>query len=284
MKKILAMAVAALMLAASLASCASSGDSSAIDDYTPENLTATTESGTFTYERGDGDAVILARYEGKKTHGEEVTVPATVELEGTVRRVVGIGKEAFRGLSSITKVTLASSIVTIDAFAFVDCVYLEEVVLEEGSQLAAIGEGAFHKCAALTSMDFSDTKLATISKSAFDSCTALETVAFGDSLTTIGKAAFFDCSALKAVTLPDTVTKIDDLAFFGCTAVETVILSNGLTDMATEALLLTNDTTLADKVDLSKLDTASYAYRYVAKLLGIASESESDTTADAAEA
>lgn len=277
MKRILAMAAAALMLAASLASCASSGDPNAIEDYTPENLTDVTDTGTFTYEKGDGDTVILSKYEGKKTHNEEVTVPATVKLEGAERRVIGVGKEAFKGLSSVTKVTLSASILSIGDFAFADCVSLTEIVFEEGSQLTEIGEGAFHKCDAIKSIDFSRTQLTTIGKSAFDSCTGLESIAFGDHLTTIGMAAFYDCSALTAVTMPDTVTEIADLAFFGCSAVETMVLSNGLTDAATEALLLTNDTTLADKVDLSKLDTSSYAYLYVAQLLGMEVETETDT-------
>lgn len=298
MKKILATAVAVLMLAATMASCASSGSADAIDDYTPENLTTEANGETFTYESAAGDAVILANFESKKTHNVEVTVPATVELEGTTRRVIGIGDEAFKGLSSITKVTLAASVTSIGDFAFADCIYLESVVFEEGSQLATVGEAAFYQCTALKSIDFSDTRLKTLDKSAFDSCTALETVALGDTLTSVGKAAFYGCSALKALTLPDTVTTVAELAFFGCSSMETLVMSNGITEMTDRALLLTKDAYLADKVDLTKLNEDTFAYKLVAGIVygettddveseresesATESESESESVTDAA--
>ncbi len=280
MKKFLAMAMAALMMVAALASCASSGDPNAIDDYTPENLTAETSTGSYTYERGEGDTVILAKYESKKTHGEEVVVPATVELEGTVRRVIGISDEAFYGLSAISKVTIAASITSIGKYAFADCIYLTEVVFEEGSQLASIGDMAFWGCTSLKAMDLSGTVVKTLGIGVFDSCTALTDMTLSDTLTTIGKAAFFGCSGLTAITLPDSVTKLNDLAFFGCTGLTTLVLSDNLSEMGEEALLLTKDTTLADKVDLEKLAEDSYARDYVNTLLYGETESETESESD----
>ncbi len=279
MKKILAMALATLVLAGTLASCASSGDPNAIDDYTPENLTAETETGTFTYARAEGDTVVLAKYESKLTHDEEVAVPATVVLEGTERRVVGIAKEAFYGLSAISKVTIASSVTSIGDYAFAGCVYLEEVVFEKGSQLLSLGTMAFQGCTGLQKMDLSDTRLTAVSEKCFESCVALTEVSLPDGMVSIADAAFGRCSALTVATLPASVTSMGDMVFFGCTALQSLVLSDNLTQMGQEALLLTGDTTLADKVDLSNLSVGSYARNYVELLLA----DENETAKDPAE-
>ena len=76
MKKYLAIAMAALLLVCSLASCAG-GKTGDIDDYTPEVDYLITDKGTFYFEEAEGETAILVNYVGKATAGDHVEIPAT---------------------------------------------------------------------------------------------------------------------------------------------------------------------------------------------------------------
>mgnify|MGYP003299144204 CR=1 FL=1 len=65
MKKYLAIALAALLLVGSLASCIG-GNPDGIDDYTPEVDYLVTEQGTFYFEEAEGETAILVDYNGKE--------------------------------------------------------------------------------------------------------------------------------------------------------------------------------------------------------------------------
>ena len=75
MKKYLAVALAALLLVCSLASCVAGQGS--IDDYTPEVDYLVTEQGTFYFEEAEGETAILVKYNGKATKDDHVIIPST---------------------------------------------------------------------------------------------------------------------------------------------------------------------------------------------------------------
>ena len=88
MRKFLALALSCILLVACLASCATGlGDPDAINDYTPEVKTITTDKGVFTFEEADGDTAILVGYNGRATKDDHVEIPT--EFNG--RPVVAIG-------------------------------------------------------------------------------------------------------------------------------------------------------------------------------------------------
>ena len=107
----------------------------------------------------------------------EVTVPATVTIDGNTYQVTAIGDEAFRNcynLSSVTlsdglesigykafqhigvsDMTLPSSLKTIGDFAFEDCYGIKTLVVPEGVE--SIGNSAFHNMISLTRLELPST-------------------------------------------------------------------------------------------------------------------------------
>jgi hypothetical protein len=116
MKKYLAIAMAALLLVCSLASC-TGGNSDAIDDYTPEVNYLITDQGTFYFQEAEGETAILVRYNGKATKDDHVVIPSTFND----RTVTVIGDEAFRGCVNLIAAEIPPSVEEIGAYAFMDC-------------------------------------------------------------------------------------------------------------------------------------------------------------------
>ena len=108
MKKYLAIALAALLLVCSMASCTTGKGT--IDDYTPEVDYLVTEQGTFYFEEAEGETAILVKYNGKATKDDHVVIPATFND----RTVTTIGEKAFYSLAAIVEVTIPDSVVKID--------------------------------------------------------------------------------------------------------------------------------------------------------------------------
>ena len=94
----------------------------------------------------------------------------------------------------LTEVTGWGTTPTLPELAFKDCTKLQEVTLPDDVQV--IGEYAFIRCAALTTVNLSQ-------------------------VTRIDEYAFWECTSLTALTL-DNVTAIDHDAFYGCTGLETL--------------------------------------------------------------
>jgi len=81
-----------------------------------------------------------------------------------------------------------------------------------------IGESAFNKCYALTSVSVPG---GVIGECAFECCRALTSVTLGN-VTEIGLGAFMDCSKLQSITIPESVQSIGIITFSGCEALETI--------------------------------------------------------------
>ena len=166
--------------------------------YNNENLTAT-----------------VSRYTGTAT---ELVIPAEVTHEGETYKVTVIGAEAFRGNSTLTRVTIPEGVTTIEGYAFFVCTSLTKVTIPEG--VTHIGNHAFRACKSLTS------------------------VTIPEGVTHIGNRAFWGCTSLTNVPIPEGVTYIRNLAFSGCTSLKSVSLPASLTecDQAFSGLNLTEVT------------------------------------------
>ncbi len=165
-------------------------------------MAASAETGTdglqYSYNGEDLTATV-SRYTGAAT---ELVIPAEVTHEGKTYKVTAIGAEAFRGNSTLTKVTIPEGVTDIGPFAFDTCESLTSVTIPEG--VTAIGNHAFHDCKSLTN------------------------VTFPEGVTTIASYAFSDCTSLTNVTIPEGVTYIRNLAFSGCTSLKSVSLPASL--------------------------------------------------------
>ncbi len=116
-----------------------------------------------------------------------VTVPATVENEGTTYTVTAIGQLAFADLTTLTSITLPTGLTAIKYAAFAGCKGLQSITFE--GSVTTIGQEAFFGCSSLTAI--------TIPQGA----------------TEIGYLAFYSCTHLATITLPASVTKVDYSAF-----------------------------------------------------------------------
>lgn len=146
--------------------------------------------------------------EDDKTPATELVIPATV---------TSVGKYAFVGYTTLTKITLpfVGSTKNSDENSYLGYIFgasdyeknqdyvpdsLTQVVITD---CEALGEGAFYKCK------------------------KIENIVLPNNLVTIGEYAFKYCIALKEMKIPETVTKIGDYAFIHCDSLNYNEYENG---------------------------------------------------------
>ena len=145
---------------------------------------------------------------------------------------------AFEGCTSLTSIEIPASAETIGENAFNRCKALTTVTFEKGSQLKTIEGGyydkttdcygAFSDCTSLTSIEI-PASVETIESTAFKRCTALTTVTFekGSQLKIIELDTFRSCHSLTSIEIPASVETIGAAAFIYCTALTTVTFEKG---------------------------------------------------------
>lgn len=201
---------------------------------------------------------------GSVTYGNTVNgaveIPATVTDSNTGKEytVVKIGSFGFNNISSIT---LPSTVVTIDEYAFInddaltaidlsgvtsignsafyDCAALASVILPEG--LPYIGDYLFSYCHSLQSVNL-PSSITSIGNSSFIS-TGITSADIPEGVTTIGPSAFSGCAALTSVSLPTTLTSIGQGAFSYCNKLNEIILPSGLSQIGSRCFWNCNNLT-----------------------------------------
>lgn len=278
MKKYLAVAMAALLLVCSLASCASGSDGS-IGEYAPEvdYLVQKDEDGnvlgTFYFDEGEGETAILRQYVGKKIANDHVKVPA---MFGD-RVVTAIGKQAFYNLAAVVSVELPEGLLEIDEYAFAGCTELTEITLP--ATTVAVKEGAFLGCTALTKVTVSSS-LETIGNRAFYGCSSMGNVNLPAGLISIGYGAFAFCESMTELIVPASVNTIGELAFTDCTGLEKITFISDATVIEAHAFEHSDGTNLKGQFVLTGLGADSKVMTYINALPDAESE---ETTAGEAE-
>ena len=107
-------------------------------------------------------------------------------------------------------------------------------IKEEFYNVTSIGEQAFHRNSAITSVTIPNSVIS-IGEIAFGACENLSSITIPNSVTEIGDGAFYGCSALKNINLPSGLTKIGESMFWGCTSLTSVNIPEGVTTIAKEA-------------------------------------------------
>ena len=157
--------------------------------------------------------------------GGEITIPATIEKDGTIYPVTSVGGNAFARCWWLVSVTFSDDIDSIGDNAFQYCTALNTVTFFGG--VGSIGDSAFVNCVALKTLTFSG-NVGSIEYGAFGNCTALESVTFSSSVTSVGDSAFANCTALENVTFSGDVRSIGIFAFYSCDALENVTFSGNV--------------------------------------------------------
>lgn len=165
-----------------------------------------------------------------------------------------IEDEAFFASSSLTEIKIPSGVSYIGEKAFHSS-GIKKLVLEAGDTVVEVGDMAFQKNAALTTI-VTNKRLGSIGKYAFAENAALKTFVGTSAsdpvdegalvgVTSIGERAFAGCSSLEYITIPDSVTVIEEGTFENCTSlgkntdyfagVKSVKLGNGVTKINASA-------------------------------------------------
>ena len=276
MRKFLALALSCILLVACLASCAAGlGDPDAINDYTPEVKTITTDKGVFTFEEADGDTAILVGYNGKATKDDHVEIPG--EFNG--RPVVAIGNSVFYNLAAVVEVKIPATVTSIGDFAFAGCTELVSITLPEG--LLSLGMGAFNGCTKLESVNVGNS-LVSIGDFAFRACPVLKDIALPATLESIGEYAFAYDVALTEFAAPAALKEIGTLAFYNCTGLTSIKLSDTLEAIGDYAFV-TESTTMKAIIDTTSYSEDSVAGKYVAAMADTVVEEETEVEQQPAE-
>lgn len=272
MRKFLAIALACILLVASLASCATGlGDPDAINDYTPEVKTITTDKGVFTFEEVAGDSAILVGYNGRATKDDHVEIPT--EFNG--RPVVGIGDEVFYNLAAVVEVKIPETVTSIGKYAFANCTELTSITLPAGLQ--TIDFAAFTGCTKLETVNLGNS-LVSIGGSAFKSCPVLKNITLPATLETIGEYAFAYDVALTEFTAPAALKEIGTLAYYNCTGLTSIKLSDTIETFG-EFVFVTEKTTMKAIIDTTSYSEGSKAAEFVANMADTVVEEETQAAA-----
>ncbi len=189
-----------------------------------------------------------------KAQDQILHIPASIKGDIVIPDPIKeIGKDAFKGASGITSITLGKDLRKIGENAFLGCSALKkvtapdlatwlaiefngmfstpcyyakalyigenklsgEVTIPAGTE--AIGAWAFAYFSDITNIVIPNT-VKSIGSNAFYGCKGLVSVALPEGLETIGYSAFYYCDNIEKVIIPSTVKVIDERAFKGCEA------------------------------------------------------------------
>lgn len=205
----------------------------------------------------------------------EVEIPSTFSY----RKVVGIGEAAFKGNTTITKVTLPDTIVSIEDEAFSQCSNLRTINLPLG--LEKLGVDAFSYCSVLNSPLTIGPAVTEIPENCFYSCYELPSVSgnlgvktiggtafancrslvyeFQDGLESIGRFAFQHNKVMTDIVLPDTVTWLGESVFCHCSELYSLTLPRNLETLDNHDNINGFQALTLGCVNLSMLDIADDA-------------------------
>lgn len=157
----------------------------------------------------DGDELVFCPYAKK-----EITI---------LDNVVKIGAYAFDDCIYLDEIKIPDSVVDIDGCAFMGCSSLEEIVIPEN--VKTIGVSAFNGCTNLKSVIL-PSGITEIEDGLFLSCENIKTIELPSGITRIGQWAFENCSSLEQIVIPENVKIIDHYAFYGTNLVKIEIPSS----------------------------------------------------------
>jgi len=172
------------------------------------------------------------------------TLGKTYEVKSGTKAIAGA---VFKGSSTLEKVVLPDSLVSIGSSAFSNCEYLKDIILPDS--LVSIGPSAFSYCYYLQNIKMPKTvqylgqyafigcfrlekvEIGSVTEcgySVFSGCDRLNTVTFADGASVVGGYMFDGCEKLKTVSLCDSIEVIGDGAFLNCSSLEELIFPKNL--------------------------------------------------------
>lgn len=152
-----------------------------------------------------------------------LTIPATVENNGTTYQVRSIDAEAFIYCTNLTGVIIPEGVTSIGRMAFFNCTSLDSIVLP--STLEVLGTQAFNTTAYLNNDSHWNNDMLIIGSYLVKTrATVSGELTVPEGILGVGNMAVYNCLQLEHATLPSTLLFIGEHAFSACTALDTVEL------------------------------------------------------------
>lgn len=155
-----------------------------------EKTVTITENGTTEVNATDGKAmtkvVVTTNVAIDNKVGQIVDGSITELTAGDLEGATKLRDSIFSQYSSLTKVAIPSSVISIGNEAFYNCRSLTNITI--GNGVTSIGGAAFFACGRLASITIPDS-VTSISSGAFNSCTSLKSITIPSNVTSMGGAA-----------------------------------------------------------------------------------------------
>ena len=188
-------------------------------------------TGKYEYNELQDGTVEITGYVGTET---ELSVPST--LDG--KKVSKIGQNAFYKNKTITKVTIPSTVTSIEIAAFEHCTSLRTIILPDSVQ--EIGNYSFAYDSNLNSVTLGK-NLKRIGASSFMECTSLKSINIPDAVEEIGISAF-DSTLIESIKLPKNLKELGWASFSQCSNLKEITLAEGNTSFVCEDGVIYNIT------------------------------------------
>lgn len=179
--------------------------------------------GDFYYDIEDGNAVLIGNKKAAST--TEVTIPESATIEGQSYTVTKIGDDALKYLPNLTTVNIPASVTTIGSSVFSTCANLTSIVVDASNEIYSSDGGVLFNKTKTHLIKYPIAKsgssytipasVQSVGEGAFLKCAGLTSIVVQESVTYIDNGAFEKCSNLTTVTYPETV-HMGSGVFTGC--------------------------------------------------------------------
>ena len=204
-------------------------------------------------------ARVIRKENNEPYTNETITIPATIERNGSVYQVTEIGNKAFYHSTNLESITIPNTITNIGTAAFYGCSGLTSIKIP--NSVTSIGTGAFDGCSGLTSVTIPNS-VTSIGGWEFRGCTGLTSIiveegnpkydsrdncnaiietatntllagcnntVIPNGIVCIAGNALSDLPGITEVRIPQSVEKIESRAFTNCPNLESIVVENGNT-------------------------------------------------------
>ncbi|KAK8897369.1 hypothetical protein M9Y10_015313 [Tritrichomonas musculus] len=141
--------------------------------------------------------------------------------------IESIKQNCFKGLSSISQISIPSSVTSIEDHSFESCSSLNQLLIPYS--VTFIGDYAFVGCSSMKQISIVS-QIEKIQTGVFSGCSSLTEIVFPSSVTEIGTYAFYCCSSLSEIEIPSSVLSIGSYAFYGCSSLKQITIPPSVTE------------------------------------------------------
>lgn len=162
---------------------------------------------------------------------------------------------------------IPSSVMSISEDAFLDCDWLEEIVVEKENKVYSSWNGVLYSKDRAELIKYPRGKsgdaiitsgVTNIGAFAFDGCVSFENVMIPVGVDSIGEGAFCGCESLENLTIPDSVTSIGDRAFQCCHLLERVRIPEGVKRIGEDAFYRAGLTSIILPSTVQSIDKGAF--------------------------